>query len=114
MTTEQNAPTGVVPVESRVTQELIGEGLGAWLPIATAPRDGSEVLVLLDCAGVAVVHIAWWRSREEWESSGQYCGGWGRLEEWEGWWSYTRNSVSQEKLEGHAAPTHWHPMLERR
>ena len=87
------------------------EGLGAWQPIATAPKDSTEMLVLLDCAGVAVVHIAWYRSREEWESSGQYCGGWDTLEEWEGWWSYTRNSVGQDKLEGYAMPTHWHPML---
>jgi hypothetical protein len=85
--------------------------LGAWRPIATAPKDGTEVLVLLECAGVAVVHIAWYRSREEWESSGQYCGGWDTLEEWEGWWSYTRNSVGQDKLEGYATPTHWHPKL---
>lgn len=46
------------------------DGLGAWQPIATAPRDGTEVLVLLDVAGQAVVHIAWYRSREEWESRG--------------------------------------------
>lgn len=86
-------------------------GLGAWMPIETAPRDGTEVLVLLDCASVAVVHIAFYRSRKEWEESGQYCGGWDSLEEWEGWWSYTRSSVSQEKLEGDRLPTHWHPML---
>ncbi len=63
--------------------------------------------MLINCAGVDIVHIAWYRNREEWESSGQYCGGWNTLEEWEGWWSYTRNSVSQEKLEGWSAPTHW-------
>ena len=101
--------------EGRRPAPLLGlgssDGLGAWRPIETAPRDGTEVLVLLDSAGVAVVHIAWYRSREEWESSGQYCGGWDTLQEWEGWWSYTRNSVSQEKLEGYDAPTHWHPML---
>lgn len=87
------------------------EGFGAWRPITTAPKDGTEVLVLLDYPGQSVVHIARWRSREEWESSGQYCGGWDSLEDWEGWWSYTRNSVSQEKLEGWRLPTHWHPML---
>jgi hypothetical protein len=94
----------------QVGQSALTEGLGAWQPIETAPRDGTEVLVLLDCASVAVVHIAWYRSREEWEESGQFCGGWDSLEEWEGWWSYTRNSVSQEKLEGFGAPTHWLPM----
>lgn len=83
-----------------------------WQPIDTAPRDGSDVLVLRDCAGVAIVHIAWYRSREDWESSGKYFGGWDSLEDWEGWWSYTRNSATQEKLEGADAPTHWMPLPE--
>lgn len=81
-----------------------------WKPIDTAPKDGTDVLVFFDCATVPVVHIAWYRSREEWESSGKFCGGWGSLEEWEGWWSYTRNSVSQEKLDGNSEPTHWMPL----
>jgi hypothetical protein len=78
-----------------------------WQPIDTAPKDGTGVLVLLDCASVHVVHIAWWNSREEWESSGQYCGGWDSVDDWEGWWAYTQNSVTQEKLQGHRLPTHW-------
>jgi hypothetical protein len=81
-----------------------------WQPIDTAPKDGTDVLVLLDCADVAVVHIAWWRSREEWESIGQYCEGWDSVEQWEGWWSYTQGSVTQEKLEGFRLPTHWTPL----
>lgn len=83
-----------------------------WQPISTAPKDGTEVLVYLEVAEVPVVHLAWYNSREEWDYSGQYCGGWDSLEDWEGWWSYTEGSVGQSKLEGYKAPTHWMPMPE--
>ena len=79
-----------------------------WQPIETAPKDGTEILVYKDMATVPVIHIAWYRNKEEWEASGQYCGGWDTLEEWEGWWSYTEGSVSQSKIE----PTHWMPLME--
>lgn len=82
----------------------------AWQPIKTAPKDGTDILVYKDIATVPVVHIAWYRSEEEWNESGQFCGGWDSLEEWQGWWSYTRNSVTQEKLDGYAEPTHWMPL----
>ena len=81
-----------------------------WLPIESAPKDGTEILVYFDFATVSIVHIAWYRSKEDWETSGQFCGGWDSLEEWEGWWSYTRTSVAQEKLEGFRIPTHWMPL----
>jgi hypothetical protein len=99
--TNQNAP------EARSESSA---WLGARLPIETAPRDGTEVLVLLDCASVAVVRPAWYRSRKEWEDFGRYFFGWDSLEEWEGWWSYASNGVGQEKLEGLQLPTHWYPM----
>jgi hypothetical protein len=81
--------------------------MSAWQPIETAPKDGTDVLVLLNWADVPVVHIAWFRSREEWERVGQLCGGWPTLEDWLGWWSYTRNGMTQERLDG---PTHWMPL----
>lgn len=82
-----------------------------WLPIESAPKDGTEILVFFEVAGVEVVHIAWYRSAEEWESSGQFCGGWDNLEDWQGWWTYPRNSVTQEKLEEWRLPTHWMPYM---
>jgi hypothetical protein len=82
-----------------------------WQPIETAPRDGTDVLVYKDVATVPVVHIAWYRSEEEWRDHGGCLFG-DTLEEYVGWWSYTRNSVTQEKLEGYAEPTHWMPLPE--
>ena len=81
-----------------------------WQPIETAPKDGTDILVYFDCATQPVVHIAWYRSEQEWEEEGKYCGGWETLEDWLGWWSYTENASSQSKLEGHLAPTHWMPL----
>ena len=40
-----------------------------WKKIDSAPKDGTKVLVLLDCAGTAVAHIAFYRDLKEWEES---------------------------------------------
>lgn len=75
-----------------------------WLPIETAPKDGTDIIVGFDFATVWVVHLAWWRSVEDWMKE---VGNWS--EDDVGWWSYTRGSVTQEKLDGYRAPTHWMP-----
>jgi hypothetical protein len=83
--------------------------MSVWRSIASAPKDGTNILVHLEVASQPVVHIAWYRSKDEWEESGKYCGGWDTLEEWEGWWSYTEGSISQSKLDGHYEPKYWMP-----
>ena len=80
-----------------------------WQPIETAPKDGTMVLVYFTVAGTSVVHLAWYNSAEEWVRSGAKFDGWNTIEEWEGWWSYTRGSVTQEKLDEWQKPTHWAP-----
>ena len=103
-------------IEPEEVAELMEEAAAAleaarWQPIETAPRDGTEVLVLLNVASVDVAHIAWFNSEEEWERSGQYCASPGETkEEYIGWWSYTRGSVTQEKLGEYRTPTHWMPL----
>lgn len=75
-----------------------------WQPIETAPRDGTDVLVLHSRHNVPVVHIAWYRDGSE-----ELMGG----EPFDiGWWSYIRGSVTQELLDEYRAPTHWMPLPE--
>lgn len=110
---EQDGNT--VPGPAQVAVELLllldtRKSDDGWRTMESAPKDGTEVLVYKDVASVPVVHIAWYRSEEEWNESGQHCGGWDTLEEWLGWWSYTRNSVTQERLDGWAEPSHWRPL----
>lgn len=77
----------------------------SWLPIETAPKDGSDIIVGFDSASVWIVHVAWWRDLEDWMRDDPQWS-----EEDVGWWSYTNHSVTQEKLEGHRTPTHWIPL----
>lgn len=80
-----------------------------WQPIQTAPKDGTECIIIFCVADQFVIHLAFYRGQEEWKTSGQYCGFCETYEEWEGWWSYKTGSISQEKLDGIYTPTHWIP-----
>lgn len=73
-----------------------------WQPIETAPKDGTDILVAFDCATVWIAHIAWYRD------GGIENGVKGPDDI--GWWSYTRGSVTQEKLNDYRTPTHWMPL----
>jgi hypothetical protein len=66
-----------------------------WMPIDSAPQDGTEILVYFECATVPIVHIAFWMN-----DNGD-----------EGWWSYTTGSVSRELLCDYREPTHWMPYI---
>ena len=80
-----------------------------WQPINTAPKDGTEVLVFrMDCGCTAIAHVAFYRSEEAWDECP--LPDWESKEEYVGWWSYIRNSISQEKLDGVYTPTHWMPL----
>ena len=72
-----------------------------WLPIETAPRDGTEVIVGFEQATVWIVRSARYVKREDWIDE----------DEEDGWWSYS-SSITQDKLDGIETPTHWLPMPE--
>ena len=77
-----------------------------WQPIATAPLDGTDVIVGFDCATVWIVHLAFYRDEEQIRNL-EGIGDWSMEDV--GWWSYTHTSVTQERLEGYRTPTHWLP-----
>lgn len=83
-----------------------------WQPIETAPKDGTNVIVMYDFAGVKIAHIAFYRGEQEWRESGRHTGSFSSLREWLGWWSHIENSITQQKLDGLQTPTHWIPMPE--
>jgi hypothetical protein len=72
--------------------------MSEWKPIATAPRDGREVIVGHDSATVWIVRSASYTRADEWFPPEPNTP--------DGWWSYD-NSVSQSLLDGLDEPTHW-------
>jgi hypothetical protein len=84
--------------EAQPDQRMEREGeMIEWQPIETAPKDGEDVLVLLNMATVPVVHIARWETGED--------------ADWpQGWWSYPLHSVTQELLDGYRSPVAWMPL----
>jgi hypothetical protein len=70
-----------------------------WLPIETAPRDGSSIIVGYDYAGRWIVHVAFWDDKFP-TAGDDECG----------WSSYITNSITDVLLDGPRAPTHWLPL----
>jgi len=82
-------------------------------PIATAPKDETEVIVAVEIGGEWVLCNARYVPAKNWLPELDPLYPW-RAEEEEdtdGWWA-VRNSVTQEFLEGCYEPTHWMPMPE--
>lgn len=76
-----------------------------WQPIATAPKDGTGIIVGFDSASVWIVCNSWYRDAADVKEMRECGAGYDPNEPLEtdiGWWSY-RSSVTQELIE----PTHW-------
>jgi hypothetical protein len=70
-----------------------------WRPIESAPKDGTDVLVMYMHIETQCVFNAFYASpAENWDA------------EDEGWWSYEHSEVRRIKLEGWMTPTHWQPL----
>ena len=83
--------------------------MSKWQSMDNAPKDGTEIIVLIDSATVPIVRSAWWRDGYEYDEATDKELGIERNESDIGWWSY-RHSVTQEKLEGFDLPRAWMPM----
>lgn len=72
-----------------------------WQDIETAPKDGTDILVMYFHIETQIVHNAFYMTPEE-----------AARETHVGWWSYDKSEVRRVKLDGWMAPQFWMPLPE--
>jgi len=78
-------------------QEL--ESAQQWMSIESAPKDGTDVLVMYMHIDTQIVHNAFYAAESDgWEADSV------------GWWSYEHSEVSRVHLTDWMTPTHWMPL----
>jgi hypothetical protein len=70
-----------------------------WQPIETAPKDGTDIIVMYIHCETQIVHAAFWLEANLDDE----------LDE-TGWWTYDWSEVSRSKMDDHYTPTHWMPL----
>jgi len=70
----------------------------AWLPIESAPKDGTDILVMYMHIDTQIVHNAFWLGDEDYDTDPS------------GWWTYEHSEVSRLLLDDWMTPTHWMPL----
>jgi len=71
-----------------------------WQPIDTAPKDGTDIIVMYMHINTQIVHAAFWSNYEEGLDDPDI----------EGWWTYVWTEVGRTKMDGRYSPTHWIPL----
>ena len=93
---------GHITAELTRFAELVAQhernNLISWKPIETAPKDGTDVLVMYMHIDTQIVHNAFWLSDE------------GCNDNIVGWWTYEHSEVSRILLDDWMTPTHWMPL----
>jgi hypothetical protein len=75
------------------------EQVSEWQPIETAPKDGTDVIVMYMHIETQCVFNAFYASEGH---------GWEKRDV--GWWSYEHSEVSRILLNDFMTPTHWMPL----
>lgn len=70
-----------------------------WMDIESAPKDGTEVIVMYMHIDTQIVHNAFYASESE---------GWDAADI--GWWSYDKSEVGRILLNDWMTPTRWQPL----
>jgi hypothetical protein len=71
-----------------------------WRSMDTAPKGGTEIILLFDSAGVDIVRLCWWDSYPGDDSAS-------------GWWSFKLNVTSEFIDPVLMAPVGWIPFPSR-
>jgi hypothetical protein len=70
-----------------------------WEPVETAPKDGTDVLLMYMHIDTQVVHNGFWIGASDTDDESEI-----------GWWSYDYSEVTRIKLDDWMTPTHWLPL----
>jgi len=93
----------IVPFDALTAENAALRKDAEWQDIETAPKDGTDILVMYVHIGTQIVHNAFYMTAAD------LCD---EDESYIGWWSYDKSEVRRVKLDGWMAPQFWMPLPE--